>query len=66
MTERMRGWLRDHGLTATQVADKAGVSHRDLYDELNGKKPVEPELTTTLRRIYGMSEQEYREAVPGC
>lgn len=65
MTPNMKRWLTDHGLTAVQVADKAGVRIRDLYDSLSGKRPVQPELQSTLRSVYGMTEQEYREAVQG-
>lgn len=65
MTVSMRRWLTDHGLTGAQVADRAGVRVRDFYEQLSGRAPVQPELTTTLRSIYGMTEAEYREAVQG-
>lgn len=65
MTAQMRRWLTAHGLTAVQVADKAGVRIRDLYDSLSGRRPVQPELQSTLLGVYGMTEAEYREAVQG-
>ena len=65
MTANMRRWLTDHGLTAVQVADMAGIRIRDLYDSLSGRRPVQSELRTTLRSVYGMTEAEYREAVQG-
>lgn len=64
MTPNMKRWLHEHGLTAVQVAERAGILVPDMYRQLSGTMPVNPALRDTLCGIYGMSEDEYREAIP--
>lgn len=64
MTRAMKAWLTDHGLTAVQVADRAGVNIRKMYRQLGGRAPVQQELTDTLCKIYGMTPAEMQEAIP--
>jgi predicted transcriptional regulator len=64
MTLKMKKWLHEHGLTAVQVAQKAGLLIPDMYRQLSGTMPVNPALRDTLCGIYGMTSAEYREAIP--
>ena len=65
MTDKMKTWLHEHGLTATQVAERAGlICKRDVWRMLSGRKPLDDELKATLIRVYGMTEQELKEAIP--
>ena len=64
MTPNMKRWLHEHGLTVVQVAQKAGLLIPDMYRQLSGTMPVNPALRDTLCGIYGMSADEYREAIP--
>lgn len=64
MTRAMKTWLTDHGLTAIQVANRAGMDIRKMYRQLGGRAPVQKELTDTLCGIFGITEQEYQEAIP--
>lgn len=65
MTVKMRMWLRDRGLTATAIMRAAGIwNTHDLYRMLNGTKQVAPELQDTLCRVYGMTDAEWKEALP--
>ena len=65
MTKCMKEWLHDHGLTAVAVMDRIGITDRhDQSRILNGKKKAPKELHDTLCRIYGMTEAEYKEAIP--
>ena len=63
MTPKMKHWLRDRGLCASQVARRAGVTNYDFYRMLRGQKPVTIEVRQTLTNIFGMTEQEYKEAL---
>lgn len=64
MTGTMKRWIHDHGLTGAAIAAMAGMQKRAFYDQLSGIKPAQPELRKTLLGIYGMTEQEYEEAMP--
>lgn len=64
MTLKMRMWLREHGVTAARICDVAGVDRPKLYRWLRGEQEAGPELHRTLCGIFGMTEQEYQEAVP--
>lgn len=63
MTPKMKHWLRDRGLCASHVARRAGVENYEFYRMLGGHKPVAPEVRYTLTVIFGMTEQEYKEAL---
>lgn len=63
MTPKMKTWLRDRGLCAVDVARKAGIRYYDFYRMLRGQKPVTIEVRQTLTGIFGMTEQEYKEAL---
>lgn len=63
MTPKMKTWLRDRGLCAVDVARRAGVTNYDFYRMLRGQKPIAPEVHQTLTVIFGMTEQEYKEAL---
>jgi antitoxin HigA-1 len=41
------------GLTKVAVADALGISRQQLYDILNEKKPVSPEVAARLGRAFG-------------
>jgi addiction module HigA family antidote len=50
--------LRDDVLPAlkmskTEIADAIGISRQHLYDILNEKKPVSPELAVRLGKAFG-------------
>lgn len=64
MTNEMKKWLHDHGLTAVQVAERAGILVPDMYRQLSGGMKPDPSLRDTLCGIYGMTSAEYREAIP--
>ena len=64
MTQKMKKWLHDHGLTAVQVAERAGILVPDMYRQLSGGMAPDPALRDTLCGIYGMTSAEYREAIP--
>lgn len=64
MTSKMKRWLHDRGITAVEVANKAGVPRADLYRQLRGTMPVAPELRHTLLRTFGMTPREYEEVIP--
>ena len=63
MTPKMKAWLRDRGLCAAHVARRAGVTNYGFYRMLRGQKPVTIEVRQTLTNIFGMTEQEYKEAL---
>ena len=63
MTPKMKAWLRDRGLCAVDVARKAGIRYYDFYRMIDGKKSIAPEVHETLTNIFGMTEQEYKEAL---
>ena len=62
MTQALKTWLAERGLSAIDIARKSGIKRRDLYRMLDGSKAVPFELKYTLTRIYGMTDAEYREA----
>lgn len=62
MTKMLRTWLSERGLTALDVARRSGIARRDMYRILSGQKAVPFELKHTLLRIYGMTDDEFREA----
>lgn len=64
MTATMKRWLHEHGLTAVETARKAGVLVPDIYRQLRGTMPVDPALRDTLCGVYGMTQREYKEALP--
>ena len=64
MTAKMKQFLHDHGITATDVARHAGVRYYDMYKMLRGEKKPEPSLRDAFIRIFGMTEAEWKEAVP--
>lgn len=64
MTPNMKRWLHEHGLTTVQVAQKAGLLIPDMYRQLSGTMPVNPALRDTLCGVYGMTQREFREAIP--
>lgn len=65
MTSYMKKWLNERGLTAMQVAEKAGLYiPTDIYRQLNGSMPVSSALRETLIGVYGMTAKEYQEAIP--
>ena len=64
MTAAMKKFLRDRGLTAVQVAGRAGILVPDIYRQLNGGMKPDPALRDTLCGIYGMTSKEYQEAIP--
>lgn len=64
MKQKMRKWLTSRGLTAVRVADVAGIRVVDMYRQLNGDMDKDPALRETLCGIFGMTVQEFREAIP--
>lgn len=40
-------------LTKTDIADRLGLSRQHLYDVLNQKKPVSPEVAARLGKLFG-------------
>ena len=64
MTLKMNTWLHEHGLTAVQVAERAGILVPDIYRQLSGGMAPDPSLRDTLCGVYGMTADEYREAMP--
>lgn len=62
MTQALKTWLAERGLTALDVARRSGIARRDMYRILSGSKAVPFELKYTLQRIYGMTDAEFREA----
>ncbi len=63
MTQALKTWLAERGLSAIDIARKSGIKRRDLYRMLDGSKAVPFELKHTLTRIYGMTDAEYKETV---
>ncbi|MBQ5339787.1 MAG: helix-turn-helix transcriptional regulator [Oscillospiraceae bacterium] len=64
MTLKMRKWIHEHGVTAARIGELAGVEPQKLYRWLRGEQEPGPELRATLCGIFGMTDQEYQEAVP--
>lgn len=67
MKKFLKKWLSDHGTTAMQVARTAGIEEPEqIWRVLHGRKSSPETLqqfSSTLRRVYGMTEQELKEAV---
>ena len=65
MTAAMKKFLHERGLTAVQVAERAGIPFpTDIWRMLSGGMPMHQNIKETLCRIYGMTEQEWKEAAP--
>ena len=65
MNEHMKRFLMSHGLTALDVAQKAGMEvQSDIYAMLSGRKEPSYELRSTLQNVYGMTDAEYAAAIP--
>lgn len=65
MTKAMKRFIMGRGITALTLAERCGlVVKRDIYDMLNGFVPPSKELHDVLCGIYGMTEQEFQEAMP--
>ena len=64
MRPEMKRWLHDHGLTASRVANVARISYPNLYRQLSGRMKPDPALRDALISVFGMTVQEFREAVP--
>ena len=65
MTQTMKRFLTWRGITATTIADRAGLAvQRDIYGMLWGFIEPAPELHDVLCGIYGMTEEEYADAFP--
>ena len=43
------------GKPKTEIADRLGISRQHLYDILNERKPVSPEVAVRLARLFGGS-----------
>jgi len=41
------------GMTKSQIADHLGISRQHLYDILNERKPVSPEVAVRLGKAFG-------------
>lgn len=67
MRKFLKKWLSDHGTTAMQVARTAGIEEPEqIWRVLSGKKDrpeTVQQFSSTLRRVYGMTEQELKEAI---
>jgi predicted transcriptional regulator len=63
----LKKWLSDRGTTALQVARTAGIEEPEqIWRVLHGRKSSPETLqqfADTLRRVYGMTEQELKEAI---
>lgn len=44
------------GIAKTQLADHLGISRQTLYDILNEKQPVTPQMAVRLGKLLGTSE----------
>ena len=65
MTEAMKNWIHDRGLTAMTVARAAGIESRHvLYRMLCRQIPVSKSLYDALTGIYGMTDAEFEEVIP--
>ena len=65
MTAKMKQWLHDHGITGLDVMRKAGIYNRHyFYRVINGTYPAPKQLHDTLCCVFGMTEEEWREAMP--
>ena len=65
MTAAMKNWLHDHGLTAIETMRRAGIFNRHyFYRVLDGTYPAPKNLHDTMCNVYGMSEEEWTEAIP--
>ena len=65
MTGAMKKFLHERGLTAVQVAERAGLPvPSDIWRMLSGERKMHPAFKETLCRIYGMTEAEWKEAAP--
>lgn len=67
MSKFLKKWLSDRGTTAVQVAKMAGIEKPErIWKVLSGERKL-PEtmqqFSNTLRRVYGMTEQELKEAI---
>lgn len=67
MSRFLKKWLSDRGTTALQVARTAGIEEPEqIWRVLHGRKSSPETLqqfADTLRRVYGMTEQELKEAI---
>lgn len=65
MKAAMKKFLHERGLTALQVAERAGLPvPSDIWRMLSGERKLHPAFKETLCRIYGMTEAEWKEARP--
>lgn len=69
MTVKMRMWLRDRGLTAIQIARRMNfINPEHIWYVLDGTMKLDADetqkLKTTLCDVYGMTEAEWKEALP--
>ena len=67
MSRFLKKWLSDRGTTALQVARTAGIEEPEqIWRVLSGEKDrpeTVQQFSNTLRRVYGMTEQELKEAI---
>lgn len=69
MTAKMKTWLRDHGLTAIHIARRMDfINPEHIWYVLDGSMKLNTtetqKLKTTLCGVYGMTEAEWKEALP--
>ena len=65
MKAAMKKFLHERGLTALQVAERAGLPvPSDIWRMLRVERKLHPEFKETIIRIYVMTEAEWKEAAP--
>ena len=62
MYKRIETLLKEQGLTRMQLAMKAGINPSDLYQALNGNKPMFPSWRKKISEALGVPEAELFEA----
>jgi addiction module HigA family antidote len=55
-------FMPDHGLTATALAEKLGVSRQTINELLNEKRAVSPLMALRLSRLFGNTPEFWSNA----
>jgi addiction module HigA family antidote len=59
LADALDGLKAETGLSRVAVAEALGVGRRTLYDVIEGKRPISPELALRLAALMGASAESW-------
>lgn len=57
--DKFKGWLVEHRIKQSEVAEVLGIAESNLNLKLNGKQDISIEQVRTICQTYNISADEY-------